>query len=236
MFDWFDMGWRLPSGVSVRLRTYDDWIVYNSVFVDGEYDDAIRMAMELAESTRPLRVLDLGAHVGLFSLRVVDLLRRRRPGEDGFQLTLVEGDPALMPRLRAQVMDQNHLADRCTLVHGLVGERAGTGVLRRGDRSGTNSTQGPAGSRGIAVPYVELSRYFADGTRIDLLKCDIEGAELSLLENYPGLLEKVRVAVFELHDQLCDTRRCRDLLRLAGFEHHRVLHECSPNSIYCVWR
>jgi len=236
MFDWLDIAWGLPSGVLVRLHSYDEWIVYNSVFVDGEYDEAIRMAMELADPDRPLRVLDLGAHVGFFGLRVVDLLRRRRADELGFDLTLVEGDPATLNRLRSNLLEANHLADRCTVVHGLVGKRAGVAVLRRGERSGTSSTVGPAGAPGVAVPYVDLSQWVPEGATIDLLKCDIEGAELSLLENYPDLLQKVRVAVFELHDLLCGTRRCRDLLRQASFAHHRVVREVPPNSVLYVWR
>ena len=37
------------------------------------------------------------------------------------------------------------------------------------------------------------------------------------IENYAELLNRVRVAVFELHDRLCDTHRCMNLLADAGF-------------------
>jgi len=59
--------------------------------------------------------------------------------------------------------------------------------------------------------------------RIGLLKCDIEGAELVFLKNYPRLLERTDIAVLELHPQLCNQEECISLLRAAGLVTQTVL-------------
>jgi hypothetical protein len=92
------------------------------------------------------------------------------------------------------------------------------------------------GQAGVRVGYVDLNPLFTLIPRIDLLKCDIEGAELLFIQNYPELLRKVRVAVFELHDDLCDTQQCRRLLNEYSFTYQAVLRQAPPTSIYCVWR
>jgi len=42
-----------------------------------------------------------------------------------------------------------------------------------------------------------------------VLKADVEGPELRLIENYGDLLGRVRAAVFELHHDFCDAERRR---------------------------
>ena len=60
----------LPSGVRVEIGSPSDWFVYNEVFVDGEYD-AVLDALIASPAPSPI-VLDLGANVGLFTLRLMD--------------------------------------------------------------------------------------------------------------------------------------------------------------------
>jgi hypothetical protein len=56
-----------------------------------------------------------------------------------------------------------------------------------------------------------------------LLKCDIEGSELSFLKNYKDLLYRVKKAVFEFHPTYCDKSQCFDILREAGFTNNKIL-------------
>ena len=72
--------------------------------------------------------------------------------------------------------------------------------------------------------------------RIDILKCDIEGAEQRLIENYGDILRKTRVAVFEFHRDRCDTQRCRALLRDYGFTNAATMREGAAYSLCPVWR
>jgi hypothetical protein len=111
-----------------------------------------------------------------------------------------------------------------------VGERSGTGRLY------DDSLLPRANVRAVDVTYVDLARELAGVSRIDLLKCDVEGAELRVLECWPEVLRKTRVAVFELHAHWCDTDRCRQLLAEQGFDEHAVLRAGDPCSTYAVWR
>ena len=246
MVQWLDLSWRLPSGVALRIASYDDWIVYNEIFVNREYDPAISKALESPSRTRPLCIVDLGANVGFFTLRVVDLLRQSPTACGPFTITLVEGHPNLVAALHSRVMTENGLSDHVRIVHGLIGERAGTATLYEEDPLAGSSIFAGTAHSGLQVDYVDLSPLFALEQEIDLLKCDIEGAELRLIENYPDIFQKVRVAVFELHDLKCNTQQCRHLLGKLGFTHQMVLRQSNPPppysvqnqpcSIYCVWR
>ena len=238
LFRWLDLRWRVRSGVSLRVASYGDWIVYNEIFVSGEYDEALRIAIEGGRGDAgPLRVLDLGANVGFFTLRAIDRVRESglaRP----IAITAVESDPYSHAQFEARVFGDNGMTrQQVRLVHGAAGERTGTATLYAIDSSHANDTLHPtAGSSSVQVPFVDLEALFADAAGIDLLKCDIEGAELLFLRAYPELLHKVRVAVFELHDHQCDTAECLRLLREYGFTHEAVLRTTPPTSIHCVWR
>lgn len=210
----------LPSGLGVRIEGASEWCVYNEVFADGQYDRPIRAAIE----RRPLAplVLDLGAHVGFFTLRFADLWKRAHP-ERPFRVVCVEGSPRAWQRLAGHV-GQRDLRAHCTAVRGLVGARDGYGRISRSIRSSLNSTIAGAGLfRSAVVPYVDVESLVARDERVALLKCDIEGAEQAFLETYPRLLARVEAAVFELHSALCDVPRCRDLLAAAGLTERALL-------------
>lgn len=235
-FQWLDLRWTLPSRVSVRIANYPEWVVYNEIFASGEYDAAISRALDSAPDATSLHIVDLGANVGFFTLRVVDWLRQRRTERTGFKITAVEGDRRLIEEFCSRVMVENALSEYVRLVHGLIGERAGTAMLYGPDAHTENSLFRWTARSKVQADYVDLSSLFASEPQIDLLKCDIEGAELLFIQNYPDLLRKVRVAVLELHDDLCDTQQCRRLLNEYGFIHQAVFRENPPTSIYCVWR
>jgi hypothetical protein len=83
---------------------------------------------------------------------------------------------------------------------------------------------------------LDLSAHFAGVGCIDLLKCDIEGAEQLFLETYPDLLQKTHAVVVELHSEHCDTARCRSLLNDAGFTGHRVIEKEPTESLEYFWK
>ncbi|HEX9668518.1 MAG TPA: FkbM family methyltransferase [Thermoanaerobaculia bacterium] len=225
---------RLPSGLEVAVESPADWTIYNDVFADGEYDEAICAALDDAPADRPLAVLDLGANVGYFALRLADLAQRR--GID-FRITCLEPSRALVRELERRLLPQAALAGRVRLVPGLAGRRGGAGRLFESPHHFEHSALPRDGGRQVAAPYVDLAALTADWPRVDLLKCDIEGAELELLETYAGdLLPRVRRAVVELHHRRCDTARCLELLAAAGFGPPRVLREAYGCSVVLLAR
>ena len=232
LFQWLSLTWDLSFGLRARVCNWGDWIIYNEIFVRGEYDRALSIALDSTDGSA-IHIVDIGGNVGFFTLRAVQRLRERRGASCEFTITAVEANARCAGEFQARILGENELSPHVTLVHGLVGERTGAGDFYENSIfSGLNGN----GGRGVRVPYVDLSSLLQSLPRIDLLKCDIEGAELLLIENYPDLLQKVRVAVFEFHDDLCDTARCKALLREYGFTHHETFRPGRPYSIYGAWR
>ena len=212
----------LPSGLHVEIASFSDWAVYNEVFVDGEYDPVID---EVLQSSRAdVWTLDVGANVGMFTLRLMDRWLRAERAATRHHVVCVEGAPATF-RALARNLDQRPLAATCTLHLGLAGQRSGDASISTSAHTGVNSIidRSPSLSR-VRVPFLDLTRLVPADARIALLKCDIEGAEELFLSNYPDLLQRVDRAVVELHHQFCSPGRCRELLAQAGLNRVRVLN------------
>jgi FkbM family methyltransferase len=216
----------LTCGVRVSITSSSDWAVYNEVFVDGEYDRAIHTVVA-SSVARPL-VVDLGANVGYFALRFADLWCRSRAGEP-FELVSVEGAAPTYAQLRRH-LEQPAIAGRCVARHGLVGRRTGSAWISTSALTGMNSIHTRQSFSRAEVPFVDLDRLLPDRP-ISLLKCDIEGAEEMFCESYPDLLRRVATLVIELHPQINDENRCRDLLRDAGLVHHRIVRRYDGGSV-----
>ena len=215
------LGWTLRSGLAIQIRNLADWIVYCDIFVDGEYDTALDHCFATAAGAdRPMQILDLGANVGFFTLRFADRILRSAP-QRPYQVTLVEGSPRVAAELQRRISGNPALRPHARIFHGLVGRLAGSGEIREGAFHAMNSTLSVSG-KATAVPYVDVGSLMQAVEQIDLLKCDIEGSELQFVENYPGVLAKTRWVVMEMHHDLCDVPRCRQLLRDSGFTSHLV--------------
>jgi FkbM family methyltransferase len=220
--------WTLPTGIKVTQASRSDWYVFNEIFVNGLYDRAIHMAVSKAPTVRSFCFMDLGANVGFFSLRVSDLLRRQ--GGRSLRGLLVEGHPKTAADLKRRIHADNRLTE-LEVINGLVGKKSGSAYITDSDFSGNNTIFGKGE---IEVPFVDLDRHSSE--QIDLLKCDIEGAELEFVEQYAGLLSRSAVAVFELHSAICDVDRCRRVLAGYGFENSLLLHEENHLEVRQFWR
>jgi hypothetical protein len=121
-------------------------------------------------------------------------------------------------------MHENALTTQVRLVHGAVGARAGIGHFDDGDAHyARRVVSASGGASGPSVPYVDVMTSLGDVGAVDLLKCDIEGAELLFLQSYPDLLRSVRAVVMELHPGLCDANECLRLLAEYGLDWQTVL-------------
>lgn len=234
--------WSLPnlrrelrSGLVLTVGSPSDWLLYNDIFVEHEYDAAIDLAVERTGAGRPLTIVDLGANVGYFTLRAADRLTAAKPGAP-LRFVLVEPNPFLAGELKRRVLSQPSLAGSVTLLQGLVGRREGTGILYESPLHFESSLVERRGVRRREVAYVDLDAALEPGRPVDLLKCDIEGAELEFLASYPDLLRRTSVCVLELHPEKCDPAACIRLLEEAGFTGRRVLREGTAWQVVLFWK
>jgi FkbM family methyltransferase len=191
--------------------------------LDLEYPDAVSLAPQWhdlfvretlafdADSSAP-RVLDCGANIGLASLWI-----KRQYGSA--RVTAFEADPAIAEIL-ARNLARNGAGD-VDVVPAAVWREGGQVAFRQ-EGSDSGAIDGVAAdTRGTAlsVPAVRLRDVVA-AEAIDLLKLDIEGAELAVLEDLEDALAGVRALHVEVHDFDPAARllpRCLLLLERAGY-------------------
>ena len=150
--------------------------------------------------TRGLRddpvVLDLGGHIGSFSLAISQLFPQARV--DAYEPT-----PFTSGYLRRNI-ERNGLSDRLRVFESAVSARAGVLVMAiMDDGSAHNGVMlaGAPGTSSIEVPSAGLDDVFAAAPGpVDMIKFDIEGAEYeAILESSTDLWEPVRRVVMEYH-------------------------------------
>lgn len=179
-------------------------------------------------------MLDLGANVGFFTLRLIDTIVRERGPDVSIRATLIEGSPACYAELQYRLSNNPLVQTHVRIEHGLVGQRSGSATIFQHAFHAANSVNNPTLKRegkGTEVRFIDVSALTQDMPRIHLLKCDIEGSELSFLENYPDLLDKVDSVVMELHPDLCDVDHCRQILTGAGLTRRTVIRKMPDQSV-----
>lgn len=220
---------KLRSGLTVKVQSMGEWWIYNDIFVDGEYDLAIekarRRALDQSGKSRLFTVLDLGANVGYFTFRLLDLIEGNH-----LDVTMVEGSPKNFAELTARIEAAEIQPAEKALICGLAGQRNGTAFIRESAIHVKSTVTDPAIAKGTEVPFADLDQVMRSKTVIDLLKCDIEGSELTFVSNYPDLLRKVQTAIFELHHEQCDTKEAVRLLSALGFS-ETPLRDCGSFSV-----
>ena len=148
-----------------------------------------RMARALSRRLRPGDVcLDIGANIGWYTL-----LMSRLVGEGG-AVHAFEPDPAAYARLADHVALNR--ATNVVVNHGALGREEGEVTFYATPESIYSSMYdlGFRGSRRISVPCQTVDSYVAHRgiERLDFIKCDVEGAELEVLQGAESTLRRLR--------------------------------------------
>src|SRR5262249_17535651 len=111
MFEWLDLTWSTRSRVRLRVGRFTEAIIYNQIFLNGDYDRALALALDfLPDDGSPFQIVDLGANVGFFTLRAVDRLLDRGRRLDEFAITAFEGSDVFSREYQSRVLKDNNLA------------------------------------------------------------------------------------------------------------------------------
>lgn len=205
---------KLSSGIQISIKNRMEWIIYNDIFVEGDYDAAILDILETSDSS--INVLDLGANVGFFDLRLVHLAYIKNSAKR-FTVKAVDGSEALCDEFRQRIyLSKVNSEFQIDILHGLIGAKSGKGLLYQFNQHGLNSTSRPHGNP-VETSYINLTEVCNSFQEIHLLKCDIEGSELSFIQTYPDLLQKTRALVVEFHPEFCNPEHCIQHIKEIGF-------------------
>jgi FkbM family methyltransferase len=204
-----------PRSARGRLQLLD----YDLEFADAaplvpQWNDIFvreTLALDIA-SDRP-RILDCGANVGLATL----YFKRRWPAA---RVTAFEADPVICETLRGNLR-RNGMSD-VDVVCGAVWTAAEPVRFScDGADSGAIESVGrpPVVRETITVQGIRLRDWIVPEP-VDLLKLDIEGAELAVLEDCRDVLDRVKAIHLEIHELSAERRLlppCLLLLEQAGF-------------------
>ena len=220
-----DLSAQVDGRLRLTVQGRTDWDTLNELFVKGEYDHAIYSTIggNTNGCHTVLRVLDLGANVGFFALRVSALATALSVPLEMLHVVSVEGSRRNYARLVASANRWRSAWPSFQCIHGLVGERTGSAFLYDTTAHVTTTTKG-YGS-GEQVPFFDLTKLLSNVSEWDLIKCDIEGAEQDFLSNYGDLLKCTKRIVIEFHHELVDLELCRRILREAGYAGPRLLSQ-----------
>jgi FkbM family methyltransferase len=194
--DWYEF----QPGLWMQLNARD--LIQQTILLEGSWDPSLT---DLVEHTlRPGDVfIDVGAHVGYFTL-----LASRRVGPRGAVLS-IEPNPAALTELKQNVTRSN--LKNVLVEHSACGETRG--IVRLYLHTASNSSMASLASAnatsGIAVdvPSITLDQLFHECglARANLVKIDVEGAELLVLRGMTQILKDLRpVIALELAPHLLE--------------------------------
>ena len=173
----------------MRLRPFSmDLAIFHEVWDHERYT-----AGPIGEIARHGTVVDIGAHIGLFSLFASRTIQAKR-------ILSVEPDPSNF-ELLSKNLTLNHVENATLVMGAIAGESGKRWIHTSQSNTGGHSFYSRSGSSRL-VEARSLSELFRSSgiSECSLLKMDCEGAEMEILENTPDeLLSKVSAISLEYH-------------------------------------
>jgi FkbM family methyltransferase len=195
------------SEVSIVVRHHTpDVLALDEVFSQQEYAPPEAIEKEL-RGIMPLRVVDLGANIGLFGAWVLS----RYPNAQVVAIEADSGNAAVHERAQGE----NDLGERWTLTHAVAATKAGTARATEGRYTTAAFESYPEGDI-VTIDVFPLLK------NVDWLKIDIEGGEWTILADERFQRLEAKVVVLEYHSRNCPTGDpmavATETLRSAGYE------------------
>jgi FkbM family methyltransferase len=178
----------LDYGYWAHLMENDSYNSFSEIFLQQEYKDFL-------PSSNLLKMIDLGAHYGYFSLWL-----QSKIDSDDFRSLLIE--PSLLCRRSLdKLTNQPTLSDRFKYIHGAIGKPTDDKInfIERPFMAGSSFDLSP-NENSYMVNILKVEEILqALPPPYDLIKCDIEGSEWDLIEYYPEILQDSKYLLMEWH-------------------------------------
>jgi FkbM family methyltransferase len=199
----------------------EDWIAIREVLVEDEYSCVDRLFQCDAQP----RVLDLGANIGSFALRVFLHCQ-------GAQVVSVEAAPDTF-----QILDANKRANAslswAVWNNGVWSADGPLTLMRRGISVGHRVVEGIGDD---AVQGISLNALLGKlgWDWVDLVKMDIEGGEEAVVPAAIDSLRRTRVLIIEIHNDRIDTAPVLSVLRSLYGYHWQLNDRKSSKPLYIM--
>lgn len=196
---------RIPSlheEVTLRVGT-TDISVFEQVFLKLEYD------FELPDS--PGFIVDAGAHIGCASL----FFANRFPE---CEILALEPEPSNFRLLQKNVAPYSNIT---TLQAALWGDNSTIEVANPDqDNWMFRMKEKENKDNGIPAVTVDKAMDYVGKNRLDILKMDIEGGEVEVLQNYRPWIDDVKTIIVELHGEwrMTGSPPIEEIVRVHNFE------------------
>lgn len=226
-----------PAGLQYQVRSVASLVAAREIFGTAMYREPLR-----GEAIK--RFVDLGCNVGFFPILLADLA-----GSRDLEGLMIDGNHAVLTEAEAH-MKMNGLGS-VDVILGLAGfsdlQRQADFLINPSSHIASTATgklnpDVPSAGRSVrvSVPCINVEQAwrarFGDAP-IDLLKVDIEGMELELFRNAPGLLARSSRLLFEWHKWQVSIADCTSALAGAGFENPVTVWEDAQHGLaYCKRR
>jgi FkbM family methyltransferase len=178
-----------------RGRTY---VIPNELSARYHLLESTQKLRRLADFVRPEDrvIVDIGAHAGLFAAFATERAR-------GASVLCVEPDPRMSWFIAKNLAHH----DKWDLASAAASDREGDATFYRARASQESSllqSMIRSDSAPISVATVTLDELCADKSHVDVLKMDVQGAELDVLAGGTATISRVRTLLVEV--TLLDTR------------------------------
>ena len=220
------------TGIQTQISSFADWSLYNDIFIEEEYDLPIRNTFQ--NSGDKVQILDLGANIGFFMKRMLHIRRVDFPDIE-LEIICIEGAPQTFSELERQLPTLME-KESVSLMHGLAGKKTGSATLQINPFHAMTTLSLKDKKHGVSVNFIDLSEVTSKWGQIDLLKCDIEGAEQLLIENHQDLLNKTKRMAIEFHLDRVDREHCLNIACNCGLKSRDILHENEHISVELLSR
>ena len=216
------------SGLPIFVRHgTPDVFTLDQAFYQRHFDPPAEVDARL-RSRDPLRILDLGANIGLFAIAMLGRYRHAR-------VTAFEPDPQNAAVLE-RVIAANGGAARCSLVRACAAASNGRVRFSAGEFGVSHA----AGEGEPATGEVESRDAFPHLAEADLAKIDIEGSEWELLADPRFAMLPTAALHLEFHPRNAPgpdpATAAVDAVERAGYAHAPVRHTAEGAGMLWAWK
>ena len=177
------------------------------------YDDSIGKQINLSEGV----FIDIGAHIGKYTIKVGRMLK------NSGRVVSIELMPDNFEVLKRNI-GLNHLINVTPINVGCFSrnEELPVSIVDLSSSTGTNSITNKVGSKSINLPVKRLDDLIEEQKleRVDLIKIDVEGAEVEVLKGAMKTIKKFHPKIiFEINNHI---QEIRSILFPLGYEINQI--------------